>query len=97
MPLFRQIPKRGFSNAQFTARYAIVNLAELDAKFEVNAHVTPALMAEAGLIRSAKDPVKVLGGGSIGKKLKIEASKFSEAAAAKIKAAGGECREMSAT
>ncbi len=90
MPLFRQIPKRGFSNVKFTKRFAVVNLAEIDAKFQANAYVTPEALREAGLIRNLKQPVKILGGGSLTKKLKIGAACFSESAMEKIKAAGGE-------
>jgi large subunit ribosomal protein L15 len=94
MPLFRQIPKRGFSNVKFTKRFAVVNLAEIDAKFQANTHVTPEALREAGLIRNLKQPVKILGGGSLTKKLKIDAACFSESAMEKIKAAGGEPRVL---
>ena len=96
MQLFRQIPKRGFSNVQFTKRFAVVNIGEIDAKFEADAHVTAEALREAGLIRNLKQPVKILGGGSMSKKLKIDAACFSESAMEKIKAAGGEPRVLSA-
>jgi len=94
MPLFRQIPKRGFSNAKFTERFAVVNLAEIETKFEANTHVTPEALREAGLIRNLKQPVKILGGGALTKKLKIDAASFSASAMEKIKAAGGEPRVL---
>lgn len=92
MPTFRRIPKRGFSNVQFTVRYSVVNVASLEERFAAGAHVTPQAMAEAGLIRSAKHPVKVLGHGDLKKKLLVDAAKFSSSALEKIKAAGGEAR-----
>ena len=94
MPIFRRIPKRGFSNVQFGIRYEVVNLAEIDAKFEAGAHVTPEALHEAGLIRSMGLPVKVLGTGELTKKMKIEAAKFSASALEKIKTAGGDPRVL---
>lgn len=96
MPIFRRIPKRGFSNVQFGRRYEVVNLAEIDAKFEAGAHVTPQALREAGLVRSLRMPIKILGTGALTKKMKIEASKFSASAMEKIKAAGGDPRVTSA-
>jgi large subunit ribosomal protein L15 len=89
MPLFRRIPKRGFSNAPFRTEYAIVNVSELEARFEAGTHVTAQAMHEAGLIRNFRLPVKVLGQGAISKKLDVEAGKFSKSAEEKIKTAGG--------
>jgi large subunit ribosomal protein L15 len=86
------VPKRGFSNAQFTVRYAVVNVADLEAKFDSNAHVTPQALLASGLIRDEQSPVKILGNGDIKKKLKVDAAKFSKTAEEKIKAAGGEAR-----
>lgn len=94
MPTFRRIPKRGFPNVQFAQRYEVVNLAEIDAKFESGAHVTPQALREAGLIRSARIPVKILGNGTITKKMKIEAAKFSVSAMEKIKKVGGDPRVL---
>jgi len=92
MPTFRRIPKRGFPNVQFARRYEVVNLAEIDAKFEAGAHVTPEALREAGLIRTTRMPVKILGNGTLTKKMKIEAAKFSASALEKIKKAGGDPR-----
>jgi len=92
MPTFRRIAKRGFSNARFEQRFAVVNVADLEARFKADAHVTPQAMVEAGLIRGLSQPVKVLGDGKITKKLTVDAARFSAAAAEKIKAAGGEAR-----
>lgn len=94
MPVFRRIPKRGFPNVQFARRFAVVNLAEIDAKFEAGAHVTPEALRVAGLIRTLRLPVKVLGTGTLTKKMKIEAARFSASAMEKIKAIGGDAREL---
>jgi len=90
MPTFRRIPKRGFSNADFKTRYSVVNVASLEERFPAGTHVTPPAMAEVGLIRNVKLPVKILGDGALTKKLKVDAAKFSKSALEKIKAAGGE-------
>ena len=90
MPLFRRLPKRGFSNAAFRTNYNVVNVGDLEKRFEANAHVTPEAILEAGLIRNLRYKVKVLGDGALTKKLKVEAGKFSKSAEEKIKAAGGE-------
>ena len=92
MPTFRRLPKRGFSNAQFTTRYSVVNVAALEERFEAGAHVTPQFLLEAGLIRNLRLPVKVLGDGVLTKQLTVDAAKFSKTAKEKIQAAGGEVR-----
>ncbi|MBI4716360.1 MAG: 50S ribosomal protein L15 [Planctomycetes bacterium] len=92
MPTFRRLPKRGFSNAEFTRRYIVVNVGDLETRFESGAHVTPQALLEAGLVRHSGEPVKILGNGALTKKLTVDAARFSESAAAKIKAAGGEAR-----
>ena len=90
MPLFRRIPKRGFSNARFRTVYQVVNISVLAEKFEDGEKVTPAVMAEKGLIRDVVKPVKILGDGEIGKKLDVEENRFSTSAAMKITKAGGQ-------
>lgn len=92
MPTFRRMPKRGFSNARFTTRYNIVNVDLLESRFEPGAHVTPQALLKAGLIRHLRYPVKVLGDGTLAKKLIVDAAKFSNSAKEKIQAAGGEAR-----
>jgi len=87
MPLARRMPKRGFHNL-FATDYATINLSKLDV-FEDGAVVTASELMEKGLIRKAKDGVKILGGGELSKKLTIKAAAFSESAKAKIEAAGG--------
>ncbi len=93
MPLFRRLPKRGFSNFVFRTNYSIVNVGDLEKRFEGGAHVTPEALLEAGLVRNLRDRVKILGNGELTKKLKVEAARFSRQAAEKIKAAGGEVIE----
>lgn len=92
MPIFRRLPKRGFNNAQFATRFNIVNVADLEQRFEQGAHVTAAALHDAGLIRRKKLGVKVLGEGALTKALTVEATRFSKQAAAKISAAGGEVK-----
>ncbi len=87
MPLFRRIPKRGFSNALFREEYAPVNVKDL-AAFEADAVVGPEEMRKAGVTGGEK-PVKVLGTGEIDKPLAVRAHKFSKSAVRKIEAAGG--------
>jgi large subunit ribosomal protein L15 len=88
MPLHRRVPKRGFHNP-FRVEYAVVNLDTLAEVFDDGSEVTPDVLRERGLVRSAKAPVKVLGRGEIAKKLTVRAHKFSGSAAEKIAAAGG--------
>jgi large subunit ribosomal protein L15 len=86
-PVFRRIPKRGFSNNQFRREYEIVNVDNLD-KFEAGAEITPASLKEAGFVAKTKF-VKILGGGDIKKSFTVKAAAFSKSALEKIKAAGG--------
>ena len=90
MPLFRRLPKRGFTNAPFRTVFNVVNIGDLEKRFDAGAHVTPEAILEAGLIRNLRHKVKVLGDGALTKKFKVEAGKFSKSAEEKIKAAGGE-------
>ncbi len=92
MPTFRVLPKRGFSNAQFQTQYSTVNVGALEAAFENGAHVTAQALKKAGLIRHLRDPVKILGDGTLTKRLVVDVAKYSKAAEQKIKAAGGEAR-----
>ena len=87
LPLYRRIPKRGFSNHMFKTRYAVINLDAFNV-FENNTVVTPALLKDAGIIKNQLDGVKVLGNGKLEKKLTIQANKFSTSALEKIKEAG---------
>ncbi len=92
MPLFRRLPKRGFNNANFQTRYHVVNVGDLEERFEADTHVTGQLLIEAGLVRDLKQGIKILGDGALSKKLTVEAAKFSKQAAEKIQAAGGEIK-----
>ena len=92
MPTFRRIPKRGFSNAKFTIRFSIVNVGNLEERFEAGAHVTPQALLEAGLIRNLRLPIKILGDGELNKKLMVDAAKYTGTAKEKIEKAGGEAR-----
>ncbi len=87
-PLFRRLPKRGFSNAKFKKVYAIINLDELN-KFENGAEVNPEILKEMGLIKKAIDGIKVLGNGTLEKKLNVKANKFSLSAKKQIEDLGG--------
>jgi large subunit ribosomal protein L15 len=97
MPLFRRIPKRGFNNYNFTTRYNVVNVKDLEERFEAGAHVTAAALLQCGLIRNKKLGVKVLGFGDLTKKLTVEAAKYSKQAAEKIAAVGGEAKTISSS
>ncbi|MCT3188910.1 50S ribosomal protein L15 [Limosilactobacillus reuteri] len=92
MPLYRQIPKRGFTNIN-RKEYAIVNLASLN-KFDDGTEVTPQLLMESGLVKNLKSGIKVLGSGKLEKKLTIKANKFSASAVSAIEAAGGKTEVM---
>ena len=94
MPLHRRIPKRGFHN-HFRVEYAVVNLDALADRFDAGTVVTPELLRERGIIRSAAK-IKVLARGDISKKLTVRAHKFSGNAAEKIAAAGGAAEVIAA-
>ncbi|MDO4551989.1 MAG: 50S ribosomal protein L15 [Bacillota bacterium] len=87
MPLYRRIPKRGFTNI-WKKQWAILNVDALNA-FEDGAVVTPELLKEKRIIKQVLDGVKVLGEGSLEKKLTVQAHKFSKTAVEKIESAGG--------
>lgn len=89
MPAYRRLPKRGFNNVRFATEYAIVNLSVLDKAFEDGAVVDLVALVEANVISKPLDGLKVLGNGNLTKKLTVKAHKVSEAAKAKIEAAGG--------
>lgn len=87
MPLYRRLPKRGFTNI-FAKDFAEINIDRLNI-FEDGTEVTEALLLERRIVKKTKDGVKVLGNGALEKKLTVKVSKFSKAAAEKIEAAGG--------
>ena len=87
MPLYRRVPKRGFTNI-YRTEYATVNVGGLEI-FENGTVVTAETLKEAGLISKVMDGVKILGNGELTKKLTVEAAKFSDSAKEKIEALGG--------
>jgi large subunit ribosomal protein L15 len=87
MPLYRRIPKRGFTNI-WKKEYAILNLDDLN-RFEAGSEITPELLLKHRIVRKLSDGVKVLGDGTLEKNLTVKAHKFSKTAVAKIEAAGG--------
>ena len=87
MPLYRRLPKRGFTNI-FAKEYTEVNIAQLN-KFEAGAVVTAESLKEAGIISKICDGIKVLGNGELDKSLTVQAKKFTKSAVEKIEAAGG--------
>jgi large subunit ribosomal protein L15 len=89
MPLVQRIPKRGFNN-RWGKTVAVVNLSQIDEAFQAGEAVTLESLSAKNLARGRFDLLKILGNGELKKKLKISAHKFSESAAEKIKAAGGE-------
>lgn len=87
MPLQRRLPKRGFTNI-FRKEYIVINVKDLN-RFEDGTEVNPELLLEAGLIKSLKDQVKILGDGDLEKKLVVKAHKVSQQAQEKVAAKGG--------
>ena len=87
MPLTRRLPKRGFASI-FPKEYAVVNVRDLE-NLEAGATVTAELLREKGIIKKINDGLKVLGNGTLTKKLTVQATKCSAAAKEKIEAAGG--------
>ena len=88
IPAYRRLPKRGFNNSLFANEYAIVNLSALE-KLEDGAVVNLESLMAAKLIKNGLNGLKVLGNGTLSKKLTVQAKVFSAAAKEKIEAAGG--------
>ena len=86
--LARRMPKRGFNNI-FATEYTVINVADLEARFENGAVIDLDAMIEAGLVTKVLDGVKVLGNGELTKSFTVKAAKFSATAQSKIEAAGG--------
>ena len=87
LPLYRRLPKRGFSNSDFKIKYATINVSDLN-RFADGTVVTPELLKDVGLLKNQLDGVKVLGDGELEKKLTVKAHKFSESAVEKIEKSG---------
>jgi large subunit ribosomal protein L15 len=93
LPLIQRLPrKRGFTNL-FRTEYSVVNIDKLNI-FEPETEITPEMMMAAGLVKSLRHPIKILGDGSINHPLSVKANKFTATAKAKIEAAGGKAEEV---
>ena len=92
-PLFRRLPKRGFSNVQFERKFNVVNLEALN-EFADGTTVDAAMLVEAGLVPDQKQPLKVLGNGELTRKLTVVAAAYSKSAMEKIAAAGGAAQNL---
>lgn len=88
-PLFRRMPKRGFSQAKFARQFHIVNVGDLDAKFNDGDVVDQEALRKIGLAKGPADGVRILGNGEVTKKLTVKAHHFSKSAKEKIEAKGG--------
>ena len=88
LPLYRRLSKRGFNNYNFRTTYAIVNVADLE-KFKEGTVIDKELLVKEGLVTKELDGIKVLGNGTLTKKLTVKANKFSESAKKKIEDVGG--------
>ena len=92
-PLYRRLPKRGFNNYKFQIKYATINVSDLN-RFENDTVVSPALLKEVGLVKNQLDGIKVLGNGTLEKKLTVQAHKFSKTAVEKLEATGSKIEVM---
>jgi large subunit ribosomal protein L15 len=89
MPLFRRIPKRGFSNASWAKSFHVVNVGDLNDYFADGAVIGPDELKKTGLARGPADGVRILGDGELTKKFTVKAHHFSKSALEKIQAKGG--------
>ncbi len=89
MPIYRQLPKRGFTNAKFKTVYGVVNLDDLEKRFDDGAAINEKLLRGAGLVRGSLDGIKILGRGELTKKFHLEVEAISASAKEKIEKAGG--------
>ena len=87
-PLYKRLPRRGFSNARFTKKYAVINVSDLN-RFKDGDTVTPELLREVGLVKKELCGIKVLGDGKLEKKLTVKANIFTNTAITKIEEMGG--------
>ncbi|MCZ6671378.1 MAG: 50S ribosomal protein L15 [Verrucomicrobia bacterium] len=94
MPLYRKLPRRGFSNVQFATNYEVVNVGDLS-KLGDETEASPENLVKAGLLRAGSKLLKILGTGEVEKVYKVSAHKFSASAKQKIEAAGGEVTLLS--
>ena len=87
-PLYKRLPRRGFSNARFARKYAIINISDLN-RFKDGDVVTPELLKESGLVKKELCGIKVLGNGKLEKKLTVKANVFTNSAITTIEEMGG--------
>ena len=90
-PLFRRIPKRGFSNGMFAREFNVVNIGDINELYEAGEEVNVETLRTKGLAKKSKDGVRILGTGDVTKKLVVSAHHFSESAKKKIEEKGGTC------
>lgn len=90
MPLYRKLPRRGFSNFLFKTVYQVVNVEDLD-RFDSGSHVDAKALSSMGLVRDPLAPVKLLAKGDLSKKLTVEVDSFSDSAKHKVESVGGTC------
>ena len=93
IPLFRRLPKRGFTNPN-RVEFTVVNISYLEEKFSAGDEVSKAALKQLGFLSKVDLPLKVLGDGELTKALNVCAEKFSGSARSKIEAAGGTCQEI---
>lgn len=93
MPLQRRVPKRGFNNI-FAKQYVIINVSDLEAKFEDGAVIDTKAIVEAGLTKKTLDGIKILGNGEVTKNFTVKVAAFSKSAVEKIEKAGGKTEVM---
>ena len=87
LPIYRRLPKRGFSNARFATKYAIMNVGHL-AELGID-EINPQILLEQGVIKKLYDGLKILGDGDIDRAMTVKAHKFTKSAVEKIEKAGG--------
>jgi len=90
-PLFRRIPKRGFSNGMFAKHFNVVNVGDIDAAYNAGEEVSVETLRTKGLAKKSLDGVRILGEGEVTKKLVIKAHHFSKSAKEKVEGKGGTC------
>lgn len=93
MPLHRRLPKRGFNNHDFRDVFGVVNVGDLDGRFEAGAVINEETLRESGLVNGRCDKVKLLGDGEVEKAFTIEVDKVSVSAREKIEKAGGSIKD----
>jgi large subunit ribosomal protein L15 len=93
MPLYRRLPKKGFTNALFKIEYEIVNVAQLES-FDAGTTIDLALLKASGLVKKNAQRLKILGKGTLSTKLEVQANAFSATARQMIEDAGGTVTEI---